>query len=399
VLCIYSKLIGVEKHLVINDDGTHFWSEQVPDSAWILGNESPKAFDLLLKVSGQSIDVNPPESYVNAIRSVYPEGDVPWRHVLPRRIHQVFLRRLLADAKKCLNSSTLSYFEDFWKPIGDLHGMLRSAHVDVEAWSRHCEEGKNAILESFSPGPDGMTSSIIYNRFASRTGRLGVESGPMILNLKKSMRDVIDSTHGKNGKIVSMDFNALEARIILYESGKLAEGDLYANVASNAMPNSPLLRSVAKACIISELYGISQKKLAEKLSVPVKEASRFMSAIRGYFDTPTLVEKLKTIHEKEGCIYNKFGRRLFVPDNSSATLLNTYAQSTGADAAQLGFLNVMKKLHGTNVRPLFVLHDALILDVHNDDLQLVNDIKEIDVPMYEQKFPLKCENFYTIQSA
>lgn len=394
MLCIESTLLGVEKHLFVFNDGSYKWVDSIPDSSWRL-SVNPSSFDALLRVSGESLDVNPPENHVNAIRAIYPEGPVPWRHVLPRKVHQEFLKRLLSDIKKALDRLTLSYFEDFWMPINDLHQTLQPAHINSVALLTHLKEEKSSILESFRPQESGFASPIVYNRFASRTGRLGVESGPMILNLKKTMRDVLDSSFGENGKIVSLDFNALEARIILYESGKLAEGDLYSDVASNAMPNAPLLRSTAKACIISELYGISQKKLAEKLGVASKEAARFMSAIRGYFETPKLVEKLKQQHEKEGCIYNKFGRRLFIPDDSSSTLLNTYAQSTGADAAQLGFLNVLKRIQGKRVRPLFVLHDALILDVHDDEMQSIIDIKEIDVPLYHQKFPLKCEMFYT----
>ena len=390
-------MTGVDKHLIL-DEKSYQWSNEIPLDSWTLSSdENEGLLNLLFHVSGLSLDLNPPKQFVESIRSIYPDGSIPWKHVLPRHVHQAFLKRLINDVRKAWDESTVKYFKEFWKPIESLHAGLQRAKISKKKLEDHKKADSNAIIDSFLPDEDGFARPIVYNRFASRTGRLGVKSGPMILNLKKSMRDVIESSYGENGSIVQLDFNALEARIILYEAGKSAINDLYSTVASEAMPNSQLLRSTAKACIISELYGISQKKLAEKLGVSTAEASRFMNAIRRYFATPQLIEKLRGIYDKEKCIYNKFGRRLFIPDDSASTLLNTYAQSTGADAAQLGFLNVVNDLRQTSnrVKPLFVLHDALILDVHDDDMKTIENIKEVTVPGYEQKFPLKCEKFYT----
>jgi hypothetical protein len=57
----------------------------------------------------------------------------------------------------------------------------------------------------------------------------------------------------------------------------------------------------------------------------------------------------------------------------------------------MGFGNVIDALGTEGVRPVFVLHDALILDVHPDRLDDVAKINKIKVPGYDQAFPLKIE--------
>jgi hypothetical protein len=41
--------------------------------------------------------------------------------------------------------------------------------------------------------------------------------------------------------------------------------------------------------------------------------------------------------------------------------------------------------------PLYVLHDALLLDVHLEELAAVEAVSSVRVPGYVQKFPLKLE--------
>lgn len=392
MLCLHPDLTGVDRYLCVSDS-SHSWHVDPPNDCHVIASPD----DEFLRLSGSQLEAAPQQRFVDAVRSIYPTGPIPWRHVLPRSVHREFLRSLVDTVKKVNDGTTGQYLKNYWTAISRLHAALQPAVIDATALKRHLDVEPSTILESFKPRDGIFAAPIVYNRFAARTGRLGVESGPMILNLKRTMRDVVASQYGAQGRIISLDFNALEARIILYESGKYAGGDLYSTVAAEALPGTVLPRSVAKACIISELYGISQRRLAERLNVKPSEAGRFMSAIRKYFETPQLTDRLASHHTKDGCIHNKFGRRLIVPDSSPSTLLNTYAQSTGADAAQLGFLNVVNILSTSapHVRPLFVLHDALILDVHVDDLSTVKSITEVMVPCYEQPFSLKCEVFYT----
>lgn len=92
-----------------------------------------------------------------------------------------------------------------------------------------------------------------------------------------------------------------------------------------------------------------------------------------------------------GRIINRFGRPLQVDPEAKNLFVNTYVQSTGVDVAMIGFNSIIEKLGKEGVRPLFVLHDALILDVKSDRKGDIEKITSIKIPSYELDFPLKLE--------
>ena len=95
-----------------------------------------------------------------------------------------------------------------------------------------------------------------------------------------------------------------------------------------------------------------------------------------------------------GKVCNKHGRYLELDDPQDHLFVNTFAQSTGVDVALLGFKSVMDRLGIDGVRPLFVLHDALILDVRSDRLKDVENISSVKVHGYDAAFPLKFEKMH-----
>ena len=60
----------------------------------------------------------------------------------------------------------------------------------------------------------------------------------------------------------------------------------------------------------------------------------------------------------------------------------------------LGFKTIIDALGTDGIRPLFVLHDALILDVRSDRLKDVENISSVKVHGYDAAFPLKFEKMH-----
>ena len=60
----------------------------------------------------------------------------------------------------------------------------------------------------------------------------------------------------------------------------------------------------------------------------------------------------------------------------------------------IGFNSIIKQLGTDGVRSLYVLHDALILDVRSDRLKDVENISSVKVHGYEAAFPLKFEKMH-----
>jgi hypothetical protein len=78
-------------------------------------------------------------------------------------------------------------------------------------------------------------------------------------------------------------------------------------------------------------------------------------------------------------ITNFYGRR--VKTETAHTLINHYIQSTAVDVAMLGFKNLLEYVEQLgrleDIVPLFVLHDALILDINPNAFSLINGLAKV----------------------
>lgn len=317
---------------------------------------------------------------------------VPWSQVMPSNAYKSFVKNLIKSIAETIDHLPKDYYRSTWCPGGQLLHSLKAAKVDPVAYRAISAgiEHDSGAFETFRPGPGGFLPPVVYDRFATRTGRLTVSSGPNILTLKKQYRKALKSTF-QDGAICSLDFGALEARIILAENGKTSSTpDLYGSLATELF-DGRVEREVVKIAVISELYGASKSSLASRLGIGSHKLEEFVTKVRTYFGTADLRKRLKEEFIKTGKIRNKHGRFLDLDDPQDHLFVNTYAQSSGVDVSLLGFKAVVDRLGTDGVRPLFVLHDALILDVREDRLRDVEAVRSVAVPGYAAEFPLKFE--------
>lgn len=75
-------------------------------------------------------------------------------------------------------------------------------------------------------------------------------------------------------------------------------------------------------------------------------------------------------------VTNFYGRR--VKTETAHTLVNHYVQSTAVDVAMLGFLNILDYVaeigKEDEIVPMFILHDALVLDIHENSFSMINGL-------------------------
>ena len=369
-----------------------------PTNTWTLdGTINPHkslCLDSLLKLHNININTCPDEKWIKSM-SLLTSGSmttIPWSQSMPSVQYKLFIKKLIKSVIGIMDSLSEDYYRNAWAPGGALLSLLKTARVDPVVYrevSLSLDRDSGAF-DTFKPGPGGFLQPIIYDRFATRTGRLTVASGPNILTLKKEHRKLLKSTFIE-GTVCSLDFSALEARIILAEAGRSSSSnDLYAQL-SNDLFSGQISRDSVKAAVISELYGSSKYGLGLRLGISGVNLDTFVNKVREYFDTAKFRHRLKEEFTLTGKIKNKYGRLLELPDSQDHLLINTYAQSTGVDVSLLGFKAVMDRLGTDGVRPLFVLHDALILDVRNDRLPDVESVSSVAVPGYDTEFPLKFE--------
>lgn len=397
-LCLDSRVLGTDVNLVIAD-GTFAWSDKVPRNAWHLTGDvecdSDWCLDAALRLGGLTINVIPPERFVKAMAhftgSIGSEP-IPWSKVMPAKEHQGFTKRMIDEVGVAMANAPLNYYRDTWVHGNAIFKALKPAVVDRRAWQALLDTGEGNVpaIRSFEPGDDGFAKSVQYDRFKTLTGRLTVESGPQILTLKREHRGMIKSAFGDKGTIVALDFAALEARVLLYEYGrKCDEVDLYGMIAKEIGRD----RKAIKGAVISELYGSSKWALGKHLGIEGRELNEFVKKVKVYFNTQQLLERVKAQFVATGKVINRYGRPVTIDEPLDNIFINYYAQSTGVDVTMMGFEQVIEQLakKAPRVRPIFLLHDALILDAHNDDLGEVAGIKHVKVKGYVQKFPLRYE--------
>jgi hypothetical protein len=204
-------------------------------------------------------------------------------------------------------------------------------------------------VESFAPGSGGYAQVPKYSH-ATQTGRLKVVEGPKILTVSKPDRRVISSRFS-GGRILQVDFVSLEPRVALYTAGQdPGAGDVYEWIASSI--GMGLTRSKVKVPTLSVLYGQSARN-DDLVSSTIREK------IQSLFKIQEMKERIAS-----GKFSNGFGRPLETVEDR--LLISHYTQSTAVDVALLGFRKLLESFgshSGVGIVPIFVLHDALILDV------------------------------------
>lgn len=393
--CISSCILGSEKNVVVSDDG-FLSSLKTPKDVWLLNGAidpmKPLCLDSLFKLGNVDIDLLPNKKWLTAMDFLTKSSNLPWNMILPKEEYKLFVKNLVNTVKETIDSLPKNYYREVWCPAGQFLSTLRPARVDSDRYKSFVEQSErdSGALETFRPGPGGFLQKVVYDRFSTRTGRLTVSSGPNILTLKKEHRKLLKSNF-PNGSICSLDFSALEARIILAEAGvEVGQQDLYSSI-SEELFHGKIERDVVKIAVISELYGSSKHALGARLGLSGKKLDEFINLMQGHFKTSELRKRLKNEFIETGKIRNKHGRHLELDDPQDHLFVNTYAQSTGVDVSLLGFKSVVDILGEDGIRPLFVLHDALILDVREDRLKDVEAIRSTSVPGYVNEFPLKFE--------
>lgn len=395
--CLNASVIGTKKHLIYNDE-TFYWSTEIPFNIWHLDGTIKKnndwCLDTLLKLSNVKIDLNPPERFVRSFETVCQnyEGNVPWQLLMPKKEHQDFIKKIIENIRGIISELQIEYFKKTWLLGNKIIYSLNSAKIDKKNYQSIVDSKPHnlRVIESFIPDNLGYSKTTNYNRFGTLTGRLTVENGPNILTLKKEYRSLLEP-RSKDNCLISIDFSALEARVLLYEAGRRCDDlDLYASIAKEFGYD----RKSIKAAVISELYGSSKKTLSTLLGMHDKELETFIDKIQSYFNTRALLQKIKQQFIKNGYITNRYGRKILIDEPLDYVLVNYYAQSTGADVSLTGFSLLYENLkkHNFDITPIFLLHDALILDVPKIILEEIKSLsKSINVPGYVQSFPLKME--------
>lgn len=243
-----------------------------------------------------------------------------------------------------------------------------------------------------------------FNQTITATGRISstepnLQNIPIRMELGRALRKVFVP---KNGcKFIDADYSQIELRILAHISGdenlieayKTAQ-DIHRITASKVF-HTPFeevtneQRSNAKAVNFGIVYGISSFGLSQDLSITKKQAAEY---IEQYFETyPKIKEFLDSVVKQaknDGYVSTMFGRRRPVPELSSKNFMqrsfgeriamNSPIQGTAADIMKIAMIQVDRTIREKGLKAKIVLqvHDELLLEVPEPEIQQVKDIVE-----------------------
>ncbi len=260
-----------------------------------------------------------------------------------------------------------------------------------------------------------------FNQSVAATGRLA-SSNPNLQNIPirtRRGREIRKAFIAEDGyKIMSADYSQVELRVIAHiaqdeamiEAFRNGE-DIHARTAKEIFHLDSLdkvtqdHRRKAKEVNFGIPYGLSAYGLAQNLGI---ENSEGKEMIDEYFERfPNIlnyINETKQFAKEHGYVQTLLGRRRYVPDINSGNwntrgfaervAINMPIQGTAADIIKLAMINIHNwlKSEGKKSRMLLQVHDELIFEIHESELDTVPvRIRELMEGAFEMDVPLKVE--------
>ena len=347
----------------------------------------------MLRITGNANNDIFPERFTRSFDALDLEiSQIPYHMCMPEDMYKESIEKLLKRSQNALETlESIGYIQTLILGQKVLLELTRSS-VDESRLKRYIQESSSgpsvvSALKSFIPRGDGLCDLPEYSLTKTVTGRMVVNKGPSILTLASKYRDILKSQY-ENGKIVQIDFVSLEPRVCRLLSGSEAPPDIYNDISR--ILGSTHERKVVKLAVLCALYGISTKKLGGLLSSD-SEARRVVKSIRKYFSLSELERRLKGELLTAKKIANHYGRPLVTESFDSHVLISHFIQSTAVDVALEGFHNIIKRVDGYNIKPIFLIHDAILFDVDNSGFEKLKSVAEEGVSISMGNFPVSMD--------
>lgn len=352
------------------------------------------------------------------MQSVLPynwDKPIPWENVIPKEKYQ----EIQLSHEKQVNSILLEIGDDidylnYYSKTSSVFGYLQPVKINKVKLKAHLFTGEHKLfLSDIQPDKNGFLPVPQYNLCDTVTGRMKITSGPNILLLPKKLRDIFDSRFGDEGSLWYLDFTSLEPRVILAiknyllnpslignppqhgiieESFEQIPKDIYTDALKKMKLSNEITRDTLKQIVLPQLYGQAKSLTIENLEHQgVRGPDEVVEMVNDFFGIDGMRNYVNSEYEKTSHKFLRtfLGRHLSPDDSKPHALLNYFIQSTAVDLALLGFERICRKLAEIPtskevIVPVFVLHDALILDVHNKASHILEKLCQIgsknDIP-------------------
>jgi DNA polymerase-1 len=137
-------------------------------------------------------------------------------------------------------------------------------------------------------------------------------------------------------------------------------------------------RKPAKSIGFGIIYGSGAKKIGEQIGVGVEEARRLRELYFSKLPNVKRISKaLMGCAESNGYIVTRFGNRLYIDEGFSYKAVNYFVQGTSAIHTKNAANKVDEFLENFRSKILLLIHDELLLEMHESEMDLIPTIQQI----------------------
>ncbi len=326
----------------------------------------------------------------------YQAAGQPFNVNSPKQLAEILFVKLGLPVKKKTPSGTPSTDEEVLSELALDYPLPK-----ILLESRSLAKLKSTYTDKLPKMVNGATGRVhtSYMQAVAVTGRLS-SSDPNLQNIPvrsaegRRIRAAFVAPPG--GHIVSADYSQIELRIMahLSEDARLLEAfaqgeDVHRATAAEIFGVTPLevgadQRRVAKTINFGLIYGMSAHGLARALDIERGAAQAYIERyFARYPGVARYMEATRSQARIDGCVTTAFGRRLWLPEirasqagrrqGAERAAINAPMQGTAADLIKLAMIAVQRWIdeQGLKTRQVMQVHDELVLEVPDDELERV----------------------------
>lgn len=319
----------------------------------------------------------------------------------PKQLGEVLYEKLKVTDKPPLTATKqYSTAEEVLHKLRDKHEI-----IPLILEYRSLSKLVSTYLDTFPKLIDPVSGRLhtIYNQTVTATGRLS-SSNPNLQNIPirtERGREIRRAFVARNDEysILAADYSQIELRIIAalandehmkdafskhFDIHRATAAKIY-HIDINDVTKEQ--RRNAKSVNFGIVYGISAFGLSEQLDIPRKDAAALIDEyFQQYPSIKQYIDDNVAFARENGYAQTLLGRRRYLYDiNSRNAGLRQFAernavnmpiQGTSADMIKIAMIRIWKRFKQLNLKSKMILqvHDELVFDVFNPELEDVKDI-------------------------
>ena len=421
---------AIKKAMYIFDKQKEFYEELINEEMESLYNdiELPLVYVLAnMEITGFKVDRNYLEEMKEEINTkleelekhIYAISNEEFNISSPKQLADILFNKLAIPYPKRIKDNNYSTSKDILDKLANDYEIVRL----VLEYRMYAKLYSNYIVGLIDEIKEDGKIHTVFNQTLTRTGRLSSESPnlqniPIRIEEGRLIRKAFIASN--DSIIVSSDYSQIELRVFAHMANatNMIEAfkndlDIHAKTASDIfhIPITEVdkgMRRSAKAVNFGIIYGISSFGLSEDLGINVYEAKDFIDnylntfpGIKEYMDKEVANAYkngyVRTLFNRKRVIDELKNKNYLIRSSGERMAMNTPIQGTAADIIKMAMIKLQNILDekNLNTKMLVQVHDELVFDVPNNEVEIVIPIiRETMENIYQMSVPLKVDIEY-----